>query len=86
MLALEQPGSDARIKVRDEILRAIEEDRCEAVVLGCAGMADLTAWLSRETGIPVIDGVSVATRMIEALAGAGLRTSKINGYAFPNEK
>ena len=33
-----------------------------------------------------IDGVSVATRMIEALAGAGLRTSKINGYAFPNEK
>ncbi len=52
-------------QVRDEILCAIREDRCEAVVLGCAGMADLTAWLSEETGIPVIDGVSVATRMIE---------------------
>lgn len=86
VLALEEPGSNARIKVRDEIMRAIEEDRCEAVVLGCAGMADLTAWLSQETGIPVIDGVSVATRMIEALVGAGLKTSKINGYAFPNEK
>ncbi len=86
VLALEEPGSNARVKVRDEILRAIEEDRCEAVVLGCAGMADLTQWLSAETGIPVIDGVSVATRMIEALVGAGIRTSKINAYAYPNRK
>ncbi len=86
VLALEEPGSDARQKIRAEILRAIEEDRCEAVVLGCAGMADLTAWLSAETGIPVIDGVSVATRMIEALVGAGIKTSKINAYAFPNVK
>lgn len=86
VLALEEPGSNARLKVRDEILRAIEEDHCEAVVLGCAGMADLTAWLSKETGIPVIDGVSIATRMIEALVGSGLKTSKINAYAFPNEK
>ncbi|MCQ0970441.1 aspartate/glutamate racemase family protein [Paracoccus sp. TK19116] len=86
VLALEEPGSEARDKVRDEIRRAIAEDHCEAVVLGCAGMADLTAWLSEETGIPVIDGVSVATRMIEALVGAGLKTSKINGYSFPNTK
>lgn len=86
VLALEEPGSNARMKIRDEILRAIEEDHCEAVVLGCAGMADLTHWLSEETGIPVIDGVSIATRMIEALVGAGLKTSKINAYAFPNPK
>lgn len=86
VLALEEEGSDARQKIRSEILRAIEEDHCEAVVLGCAGMADLTAWLSQETGIPVIDGVSAATRMIEALAGCGLKTSKINAYAHPNRK
>lgn len=86
VLALEEPGSNARIKVRDEILRAIEEDRCEAVVLGCAGMADLTTWLSEETGIPVIDGVTVATRMVSALVGCGLKTSKINAYAAPNVK
>ena len=72
--------------MRDEILRAIREDHCEAMFLGCAGMAGLSAWLSEETGIPVIDGVSVATRMIDALVGAGLKTSKINGYAYPNEK
>lgn len=86
VLALEEPGSDARLKVRDEIRRAIKEDNCEAVVLGCAGMADLTQWLSEETGIPVIDGVSIATKLIEALVGAGLKTSKINAYAFPNAK
>lgn len=86
VLALEEPGSNARMKVRDEILRAIAEDHCEAVVLGCAGMADLTEWLTGETGIPVIDGVGIATRMVEALVGAGLRTSKINAYALPNEK
>lgn len=86
VLELEEEGSGAREKVRDEIRRAIAEDHCEAVVLGCAGMADLTEWLSAETGVPVIDGVVTATKMIEALVGAGLKTSKINAYAVPNVK
>ena len=83
VLALEESGSGAREKVRDEILRAVAEDNCEAVVLGCAGMADLTEWLTQETGVPVIDGVTVATRMVEALVGCGLKTSKIGAYAKP---
>ncbi|TJZ87745.1 aspartate/glutamate racemase family protein [Paracoccus hibiscisoli] len=86
VLALEQPGSDARARVRAEILRAIEEDNCEAVLLGCAGMADLTEWLSAECGIPVIDGVTAATTFAEALVRAGLRTSKIGAYAHPIQK
>jgi allantoin racemase len=83
VLALEEEGSRARELVRAEILRAIEEDNCEAVVLGCAGMADLTDWLSRETGIPVIDGVTVAVKFVEGLVAAGLGTSKICAYARP---
>ena len=86
VLALEEPGSDARGRVRAEILRAIEEDGCEAVLLGCAGMADLTEWLSAECGIPVIDGVTAATTFAEALVRAGLRTSKIGAYARPIQK
>lgn len=86
VLALEEEGSGARERVRDEILRAVAEDRCEAVVLGCAGMADLTHWLTEETGVPVIDGVTAATKMVEALVGCGLRTSKIGAYAAPNAK
>ena len=84
--ALEEPGSNARRTVLAEIERAVREDRCEAVILGCAGMADLTAWLSEEAGVPVIDGVAVAVRMVEALVGAGLRTSKIGAYAQPLTK
>ncbi len=83
VLALEEEGSGAREKVRDEILRAVREDRAEAVVLGCAGMADLTEWLTQETGVPVIDGVTVATRLVEALVGCGLKTSKVGAYAAP---
>ncbi len=86
VLALEKPGSNARQKLLDEITRAVREDRCEAVILGCAGMADLTAWLTEETGVPVIDGVAVAVRMAEALIGAGLSTSKVGAYARPLAK
>ncbi len=83
VLALEEPGSNARQKVLEEIKRAVREDRCDAVILGCAGMADLTAWLTKETGVPVIDGVAVAVKMVEALIGAGLSTSKVGAYARP---
>lgn len=86
VLALEEPGSNTRQLVRDEIQRAVDEDGCEAVVLGCAGMSDLTEWLSRETGVPVIDGVTVATKFAEALVGSRLATSKIGAYAVPNKK
>ena len=86
VLALEEPGSNARQKLLDEVTRAVREDRCEAVILGCAGMADLTAWLTEETGVPVIDGVAVAVRMVEALVGAGLSTSKVGAYARPLAK
>jgi allantoin racemase len=72
--------------VRREIERAIAEDNCEAVILGCAGMADLTAWLSAETGVPVIDGVVAGVKMVEALIGAKITTSKIGAYALPREK
>lgn len=77
---------DAKIKVLDEIHRAIEEDHCESVILGCAGMADLTAWLTEESGVPVIDGVVFGVRLLEALVGAGLKTSKIGTYAPPRAK
>lgn len=85
VLALEEEG-DARQRILAEVRAAVAQDRCEAVILGCAGMADLTEWLTRETGVPVIDGVVAGVRMVEALVGAGLRTSKIGAYATPRPK
>ncbi len=46
-------------------------------------MTDLTAWLTEESGVPAIDGVATAVKMVEALVGAGLSTSKVGAYARP---
>ncbi len=86
VLALEEPGSGAVDLLRAEIGRAVAEDRCEAIVLGCAGMADLNARLAAEFGLPVIDGVAAAVKLVEAVVGLGLGTSKANGYAAPLAK
>jgi allantoin racemase len=86
VLSLEEPGSPARARIVAEIRRAIEEDRAEAIVLGCAGMADLAAALSAECGVPVIEGVSAAVRLAEALVGLGLKTSKVGAWASPLAK
>ena len=80
VLSLEESG-DAAAKVRAEVLRAAAEDNCEAVILGCAGMADLASALSTECKMPVLDGVVCALKMCEALVGAKLGTSKICAYA-----
>lgn len=86
VLALEEENGEARQTVLREILRAVEADGCEAVILGCAGMTDLTDWLTEKAGVPVIDGVGVAVKMVEALIGAGLDTSKVCAYAAPLPK
>ncbi|CAN7558869.1 aspartate/glutamate racemase family protein [Mesorhizobium sp. LjNodule214] len=86
VLDLELPGSDARCRISDEIARAISEDRAEAIVLGCAGMADLASSLSQEHGVPVLDGVACAVVLAESLFRVGLRTSKVGGYAAPRGK
>jgi allantoin racemase len=86
VLALEDPTSGAVDRLRAEIGRAVAEDRCEAILLGCAGMADLNRALGEEFGLPVIDGVAAAVRLVEAVAGLGLGTSKAGGYAPPARK
>jgi allantoin racemase len=77
---LEDEGSDARTRVDAEIARALADDRAEAVVLGCAGMAKLARDLSAEHGCPVIDGVGAAVKPAEMLVALGLKTSKRGGY------
>jgi allantoin racemase len=86
VLALEDPDSDAVERIREEIRVAVSEDHAETIILGCAGMADLARALTEEFRLPVIDGVAAATKLIEALVGLGLKTSKVGGYAAPREK
>jgi allantoin racemase len=86
VLELEEPGSPARARISAEIGRAVAEDRAEAIVLGCAGMADLAAALSAEHGVPVVEGVSAAVKLVESLAALGLATAKTGGWAPPRRK
>ena len=86
VLALEDPASGARAKLSAEIGRAKADDGCQAIVLGCAGMADLAHALSREHGLPVIDGVACAVQLALSLSALGLRTSRLGPYAPPLAK
>ncbi|ESX94622.1 MULTISPECIES: aspartate/glutamate racemase family protein [unclassified Mesorhizobium] len=86
VLSLEDAASGAVEKLRAEIARAIAEDRAEAIVLGCAGMADLAHRLQQEFDLPVIDGVGAALKQAEALIALGLSTSKRGSYASPLAK
>jgi allantoin racemase len=86
VLSLEDPDSDARQRISEEIAAAIREDQVDAIVLGCAGMADLCAELAADHGIPVIEGVAAAVRLAEALVALGLKTAKTGGWAFPRIK
>jgi allantoin racemase len=86
VLELEVSGSRARRRISEEIASALREDHADAIVLGCAGMAYLAAELSREHGVPVIDGVAAAVKLAESLVGLGLKTSKRGAYAVPLAK
>ncbi|MFB2550710.1 aspartate/glutamate racemase family protein [Ensifer soli] len=86
VLELEDPASGALPKLRSEIERALAEDGAEAIVLGCAGMADLARRLQQDYGVPVVDGVAAAVKQAEALVSLGLSTSKRGSYAAPLSK
>lgn len=86
VLALEDGSGLAQEKVRSRCLQAQREDGCGAIVLGCGGMATLARDLTQELGMPVIDGVGAAVKMVESLVSLGLGTSKYGDLAFPREK
>ena len=86
VLELDLPGSPARERITQECKRAVEDDGADVVVLGCAGMADLCAYLSEQVGVPVVDGVAAATKTVESLVALGLQTSTRSEYAAPGSK
>ncbi|MBX9454052.1 MAG: aspartate/glutamate racemase family protein [Mesorhizobium sp.] len=86
VLGLEENPLEAEQLLVREIERAKIEDRAEAIILGCAGMSLFCQRLAAITGVPVIDGVTVAVKFAEALVGAGYATSKVSAYNYPRPK
>ena len=69
---LEQFEREARAAIRD--------DDAEAIILGCAGLADLVEPLREALGVPVIEGVAAAVGIAESLIAQGLSTSRGNTF------
>lgn len=86
VLSLEESPVEAEALLLREIERSTLEDGAEAVILGCAGMSTLCDRLTAVSGVPVIDGVTAAMKLAEALVVAGYTTSKVNSYNYPREK
>ncbi|MCS7478069.1 aspartate/glutamate racemase family protein [Umezawaea endophytica] len=85
VLELDQDPDTLR-KLTEACASAIAADDADAVVLGCAGMADLCADLTKALGVPVIDGVRAATLQVQSLITMALATDKRGEYAKPPAK
>jgi allantoin racemase len=66
--------------------QALDSDGSDAIVLGCAGMADLCAAISASIGAPVVDGVAAGTVLVQSLVGLGLATGARGEFARPPAK
>ena len=87
VLALEgQNKNDVEDLILTESRKAVELDGAEVISLGCAGMAGLDQRLSRELGVPVVDGVPAAVKLLEGLISCGIQTSKRRIYTHLNMK
>jgi allantoin racemase len=60
--------------------RAVEEDRVEVIVLGCAGMSGMDRKIQEALNVPVLDGVVCALILASGFARYGVGTSKVMGY------
>jgi len=82
VLDLEDEAAAVKEPFIEEARKAIQEDHAEAIILGCAGLQPLVQPLGEALGVPVIDGVAVAVKMVEALLTLGLTTSKRGAWGF----
>lgn len=86
VLALDDDAEGLLRLMRMACAQALEQDESGAIVLGCAGMSHLAATLTEELGVPVIDGVSAALKMVEMLGELKLSTSKRGDLDYPLAK
>lgn len=60
---------------------ALRDDGAEVIVLGCCGLAGLAERLQARLGVPVVDPVASAVKVLEDLVDLQLRTSRVMSYS-----
>ena len=83
VLELEDTTSESFEVIAGLCADAIERHGADAIVLGCAGMADLCTALAARVGVPVVDGVAAAVGIAAGMTRMGVGTSKRGEYARP---
>lgn len=69
-----------------ECLAAVEKDDAEVVILGGGPIAGLARELAHRVPVPLLDGVSCAVRLTEALVGLDARPPQRGSFARPTAK
>ena len=87
VLDIDRDPDAANQKIIAEGRRAVEEDGAEAILLGCAGMGVLDDRRVQEVlGVPVIDGVVAAVKLLEGLGDYPIGTSRAAAFKEPEAK
>ena len=86
VLDLENISEENLDKLNKGIQDTKKNDNAEAIILGCAGMADLAKNLETKHKLPVIEGVSSAIVLAESLVNLKIKTSKVGSYVLPRKK
>jgi allantoin racemase len=91
--ALDIPVTDitkAKEQLRErliaEALKAVEDDGAEVVIFGGGPTAGLAREAADNIPVPVLDGISCAVRLAEALVGLAPRSPKRGSFARPPSK
>ena len=85
-----QDITQAKEKARDELLklchRAVVDDDAEVIIVGGGPLAGLARDLASEIPVPIVDGVSAAVRLAEALVGLHPRAPTMGSFSQPPPK
>ena len=72
--------------LKEEILKIVEQDGAEVIILGCAGLCGYDEELQELVNLPVIDPVTVTVKMAEMMVETGLSHSKKRKFAMPPQE
>ena len=86
VLDIEKDPSCAEREIVLASRKAVEDDGAEAICLGCAGMGPLDKAVEPQVGVPVLDGVACAVKMLEGVLDYGLSTSRVAAFKEPEPK
>ncbi|MCE2946215.1 MAG: aspartate/glutamate racemase family protein [bacterium] len=82
--------TEAKDAARDALLeqcrRAVEDDAAEVLIVGGGPLAGLAREIAHRLPVPVIDGVSCAVRLAEALVGLAPSVPSAGSFARPPAK